>query len=302
MRPTRAARTARRAARSARSGNARLPERMPAVRLPRASRARTCERAMIHDVDESLRALVRRDALNGSGGRGRLRRARPRTGWRAATRPSVDLYLYDIREDLDAARDRLGGRARRGRAGRRPPAAAAPLPALVPRDGLDPAAGGRAPPAVVAARLLPRSHEYMPGGAAGRVRSRARRLPVLLDRGTAASRRPHDRRHLVGARRRAQAVAGPGRHGADEHRAQPPVGPPVLEEPRLTCRAVANRQLPTGSAPARRKRLRPTKRSSNCLPRSRRSKPRRGYRTRSPRPARADQPGRRIRVRQIKRR
>ena len=54
---------------------------------------------MIHDVDESLRALVRRDALNGSGVD--LAFDAPTKDWVARRNsPVVDMYLYDIREDL----------------------------------------------------------------------------------------------------------------------------------------------------------------------------------------------------------
>jgi hypothetical protein len=53
---------------------------------------------MIHDVDESLRALVRRDALNGSGVD--IAFDAPTKEWVARRNaPVVDLYLYDIRED-----------------------------------------------------------------------------------------------------------------------------------------------------------------------------------------------------------
>jgi hypothetical protein len=54
---------------------------------------------MIHDVDESLRALVRRDALNGSGVD--MTFDAPTKDWVARRNsPVVNLYLYDIREDL----------------------------------------------------------------------------------------------------------------------------------------------------------------------------------------------------------
>ena len=54
---------------------------------------------MIHDVDESLRALVRRDALNGSPVE--VAFDAPTKEWVARRNaPTVDLYLYDIREDL----------------------------------------------------------------------------------------------------------------------------------------------------------------------------------------------------------
>ncbi len=54
---------------------------------------------MIHDVDESLRALVQRDALNGSGVE--VAFDAPTKDWVARrSAPVVNLYLYDIREDL----------------------------------------------------------------------------------------------------------------------------------------------------------------------------------------------------------
>ena len=54
---------------------------------------------MIHDVDESLLALVRRDALNGM--TVDVAFEAPTKDWVAKQNaPTVDLYLYDIREDL----------------------------------------------------------------------------------------------------------------------------------------------------------------------------------------------------------
>lgn len=54
---------------------------------------------MIHDVDQLLERLVRRDALNGSGAE--LVFDAPTKDWVARrSGPTVDLYLYDIREDL----------------------------------------------------------------------------------------------------------------------------------------------------------------------------------------------------------
>jgi uncharacterized protein DUF4255 len=54
---------------------------------------------MIQDLDESLRALVKRDALNGSGVD--VAFDAPTKDWSARRNtPTVDLYLYDIREDL----------------------------------------------------------------------------------------------------------------------------------------------------------------------------------------------------------
>lgn len=55
---------------------------------------------MIQDVDESLRTLVERDVLNGSGVD--ISFEAPTKDWAARlTGPTLSLYLYDIREDLD---------------------------------------------------------------------------------------------------------------------------------------------------------------------------------------------------------
>ena len=54
---------------------------------------------MIHEVDEALRGLVRRDALPGSDVE--LVFDAPTKDWAARRNtPTVDMYLYDIREDL----------------------------------------------------------------------------------------------------------------------------------------------------------------------------------------------------------
>ena len=76
---------------------------------------------MIHDVDELLEKLVRRDALNGSAVE--LVFDAPTKDWVARRNgPAVDLYLYDIREDLqrrvpaweDVRERRTGTVTRRG--------------------------------------------------------------------------------------------------------------------------------------------------------------------------------------------
>jgi hypothetical protein len=55
---------------------------------------------MIQDVDESLRALVKREALNGS--KAEVAFDAPTREWAARRNtPTVDLYLYDIREDVE---------------------------------------------------------------------------------------------------------------------------------------------------------------------------------------------------------
>lgn len=55
---------------------------------------------MIQDVDESLRALVKKDALNGS--KAEVAFDAPTKEWSSRRNtPTVDLYLYDIREDVE---------------------------------------------------------------------------------------------------------------------------------------------------------------------------------------------------------
>ena len=55
---------------------------------------------MIQAVDESLRALVKREALNGS--KADVTFEAPTKDWAARRNtPTVDLYLYDIREDVE---------------------------------------------------------------------------------------------------------------------------------------------------------------------------------------------------------
>ena len=55
---------------------------------------------MIQEVDESLRALVKREALNGS--KADVAFDAPTREWASRRNaPTVDLYLYDIREDLE---------------------------------------------------------------------------------------------------------------------------------------------------------------------------------------------------------
>jgi hypothetical protein len=68
-------------------------------------------RAMIHDVDESLRALVKRDALEGS--RVDLAFDAPTREWSARQNsPVVSMYLYDVREDV--ARREVAWETQRG--------------------------------------------------------------------------------------------------------------------------------------------------------------------------------------------
>jgi hypothetical protein len=77
---------------------------------------------MIQDVDDTLMQVITRDALDGSGAK--LAFDAPTREWSAKRNaPTVDLYLYDIREDTD--RRRAGYERTHGRDGhvvdRRPP-------------------------------------------------------------------------------------------------------------------------------------------------------------------------------------
>jgi uncharacterized protein DUF4255 len=55
---------------------------------------------VIHDVDDALRKLVLRDAVNGSGVD--ISFEAPTKEWSARrTAPTINVYLYDVREDLD---------------------------------------------------------------------------------------------------------------------------------------------------------------------------------------------------------
>jgi hypothetical protein len=79
--------------------------------------------SVIYEVDESLRSLVQRDTLNGSGVE--LSFEAPTKEWASRRSvPTVNLYLYDVREDVDRrevqpepVRDESGRVV-----GRRPPA------------------------------------------------------------------------------------------------------------------------------------------------------------------------------------
>ncbi len=54
---------------------------------------------MIHDVDETLRALIKREALNGS--QVEIAFDAPTKDWAARRNaPTVNMFLYDIREDM----------------------------------------------------------------------------------------------------------------------------------------------------------------------------------------------------------
>lgn len=82
-----------------------MPERAGSVTLaaaplppPPAARARDAA-GVIHDVDQALRALIRQDALPGSDVE--VVFDAPTKDWAGRRNaPTVDVYLYDIREDM----------------------------------------------------------------------------------------------------------------------------------------------------------------------------------------------------------
>ena len=128
---------------------------------------------MIHEVDAALRALVR--ARGDRGPDVEVVFDAPTKDWAGRRNaPTVDVYLYDIREDLRRReRGLLNEYDDRHGSSRRhlPPRL---LQAVLPGDRLDPAPGGRAPAAVLAAGLLPAPRGAARGPAdraAGRARA-----------------------------------------------------------------------------------------------------------------------------------
>lgn len=86
-------------------GPARLPGRTPVLRFRSLRRWASIDR-MIHEVDESIRALIRRDAVNG--GDVEVAFDVPSKEWSAKrSKPTVNVYLFDIREDLARRRTHL---------------------------------------------------------------------------------------------------------------------------------------------------------------------------------------------------
>ena len=111
---TRTGRARGRAGRIARTGDPGCPDGCPPTGWRRAPAWPTIS-DVIHDVDQLLEKLVRRDALNGSSVD--LVFEAPTKDWVARrSGPAVDLYLYDIREDLQRRVPGLGGRPRHERA------------------------------------------------------------------------------------------------------------------------------------------------------------------------------------------
>ena len=187
--------------------------------------------AMIQDVDESLRALVKRDALNGS--KADIAFDAPTREWSSRRNtPTVDLYLYDIREDLEQRE--VMWEAVRGDSGfvteRRPPARRFKLSYLVTAWTQRPEDEHRLLSSLLSCFLRNQTMpvELITGSLVGA------RLPITLN---IALPPPQDRSisdvwSALGGELKASldlVVNAPF-----EIKVAIPAGPPVLEEPKFT--------------------------------------------------------------------
>ena len=157
---------------------------------------------VIHEVDSALRTLIEREA-DGTRDVEIVFDAPTREWAGRRNSPTIDVYLYDIREDM-RRRERGMHNVYEDAPGRLQAPASAALQVVLPDHRLDPATRGRAPPAVVAAVVLP----ALRGAARRRAhRSADRARPADPDHDRAApAGGPGVRRRLVRARWRAQAV------------------------------------------------------------------------------------------------
>jgi hypothetical protein len=189
---------------------------------------------MIQDVDESLRALVKRDALNGS--KADVAFDAPNKEWSSRRNtPTVDLYLYDIREDLEQREvmwEDIHGDSRDGRliTERRPPPRRFKLSYLVTAWTQRPEDEHRLLSSLLACFLR---NPIIPADALSGTLAQARQ-PILLN---IALPPPQDRSisdvwSALGGELKASldlVVNAPF-----EIRVAIPAGPPVLEEPRFS--------------------------------------------------------------------
>src|SRR5438270_13765348 len=189
---------------------------------------------MIQDVDESLRALVKRDALNGSKADVAFDAPTKESSSRRNT-PTVDLYLYDIREDLERREvmwEDIRGDASNSRliTERRPPPRRFKLSYLVTAWTQRPEDEHRLLSSLLACFLR---HPTMPADALSGALVEARQ-PILLN---IALPPPQDRSISDVW----SALGGELKPSLDlivnapfDIRIAIPAGPPVLEEPRFT--------------------------------------------------------------------
>jgi hypothetical protein len=189
---------------------------------------------MIQDVDESLRALVKRDALNGS--KADVAFEAPTREWSSRRNtPTVDLYLYDIREDLEQREvmwEDIRGDSRDPRliTERRPPPRRFKLSYLVTAWTQRPEDEHRLLSALLGCFLR---HPTMPADALSGTLVQARQ-PILLN---IALPPPQDRSISDVW----SALGGELKPSLDlvvnapfEIRVAVPAGPPVLEEPKFS--------------------------------------------------------------------
>ena len=245
---------------------------------------------MIHDVDESLRALVKRDALNGSGVEVAFDAPDQGLGGAAQRAGRRHVPVRHPRGHV-AAPDGVGGRARRDGPRHRTAPTAAALPAVVPRHRVDAAARGRAPPAVIDARLLRAARVHARRAARRLARGRGDADP---DHGRSARRSRTDRSPTSWS-----AMGGELKPSLDLVVTAPmnvartlAAGPPVLEEPRLVRRGLGRAcALPRSAARAQP----PASHADRRQRRTRRTLP-----TRRVVAGNDEQSGRHIRVRSLK--
>jgi hypothetical protein len=206
---------------------------------------------MIQDVDESLRALVKRDALNGS--KADIAFDAPNKEWSSRRNtPTVDLYLYDIREDLEQREvmwEDIRGNSQNSRliTERRPPPRRFKLSYLVTAWTQRPEDEHRLLSALLACFLR---NQTMPADILSGALAQARQ-PITLN---IALPPPQDRSisdvwSALGGELKASldlVVNAPF-----EVKVAIPAGPPVLEEPRFTF-AVPDGEAEEGATPAAR--------------------------------------------------
>jgi len=206
---------------------------------------------MIQDVDESLRALVKKDALNGS--KADIAFDAPNKEWSSRRNtPTVDLYLYDIREDLEQREvmwEEIRGDSRDPRfvTERRPPPRRFKLSYLVTAWTQRPEDEHRLLSSLLACFLR---HPTMPADALSGTLAESRQ-PILLN---IALPPPQDRSisdvwSALGGELKASldlVVNAPF-----EVKVAQPAGPPVLEEPRFTF-AGPDGEAEDGATPAAR--------------------------------------------------
>ena len=113
---------------------------------------------MLHELDTALRSLVEREL--GDDADVEIDFDAPTKDWAShRNRPTIDIYLYDIRQDLTRSQFGHDRGARRRRRRHRAPPAAEVLPPRLPRHGVDAACRGRAPPAVGADGGVPQARD-----------------------------------------------------------------------------------------------------------------------------------------------